>query len=83
MIVLDGKRNIINYRNGCIQDLKETLKNNYNVEIEENYFEDFVNEIGDLCYYIMSCNKALHYDKESLEIQQEEDFISLYEEDKK
>ena len=79
---LDNKREIINFRNGCIQDLKKTLKNYYNIEIEECYLEDFVNEIGDLCHYIFCCNQALHYKKEELEIKTEEDFIALYEEDR-
>ena len=43
---LDNDREIINFRNGCIQDLKRTLKEGYNIEIEELRLEDFINESG-------------------------------------
>lgn len=80
---LDNDREIINFRNGCIQDLKRTLKEGYNIEIEELRLEDFINEIGDLCHYIFCCNQALHYNKSELELKTEKDFIALYEEDTK
>lgn len=76
---LDNSREIINFRNGCIQDLKETLIKNYHINIKEHDFEDFVHEIGDLCNYIMCCNKALYYNESTLEIETEENFIKLYE----
>lgn len=76
---LDNGREIVNFRNGCIEDLKSTLVQNYNVHIQEDELEDFINEIGDICYWIHCCNKALHNKQNQVEIEEEEDFISLYE----
>lgn len=76
---LDNSREIVNFRNGCIEDLRDTLVQNYNVYIQEDELEDFINEIGDICYWIQSCNKALHNKQNKIEIEEEEDFISLYE----
>jgi hypothetical protein len=76
---LDNQRQIKNFRDGCIKDLKETLYNNYGIEINNRYLEDFVNEIGELCYFILCCNQAIHYNKYELEVDTEEEFIKLYE----
>lgn len=76
---LDNQRQIKNFRDGCIKDLKETLYNNYDIEINNKYLEDFVNEIGELCYFILRCNQAIHYNKWELEVDTEEEFIKLYE----
>ena len=76
---LDNQRQIKDFRNGCIDDLKEVLYNNYDIDIDDKYLEDFVNEIGELCYFILSCNQVLHYNKIELELNTEEEFIKLYE----
>lgn len=78
-MTLDNQRQIKNFRDGCIEDLKETLRNNYNIKVDDKYLEDFVNEIGEVCSLILYCNQALHYNKNKLEVNTEEEFLKLYE----
>lgn len=78
-MILNNSREISNFRDGCIQDLKQTLINNYSIKIGDEDLEDFINEIGDLCYWISSCNWALHCKKEELQIEEQEEFLKLYE----
>ena len=78
-MTLDNQRQIKNFRDGCIEDLKETLRNNYNIKVDDKYLEDFVNEIGEVCSLILYCNQALHYNKNKLEVSTEEEYLKLYE----
>ena len=43
---LDNQRQIKNFRDGCIEDLKETLRNNYNIKIDDGYLEDLLMKLG-------------------------------------